>query len=318
MNNGGLRQSIATGGLTLPAALLYAAAMWWAGSGKASDWRVWWGGLAAAVLTGYLLMELNNRHALLRVRSRMVSSTFLVIAGTITFMHEASMGAALPACLVLAYFALFHTYQNFRSQGYAFHAFLFLGIGALVYPKMLWLSPVFLLAMVIQLRSISARSFFAALLGAALPVALREAWLLLTGGDTGILAFAAELTDFGQPRLEALGEHQLVSGAFVTLTALAATVHFFHTKFDDKIRTRMFFYIITLTEAAIVALTAWQPQDFDPLFRLLAANSSILVAHHLTLARGVAADIYFYVLVLLTGFLAFYNLTGYTFGIWPG
>lgn len=317
MNNGGLRQSIATGSFTLPVTLLYAAAMWWAGSYTATDERTWWGGLAIVTLTAYLLMELNNRHALLRVRSRMVSSTFLVIAGTITFMHEASLNSALPICLILAYFALFHTYQDFRSQGYAFHAFLFLGIGALVFPKILWLSPVFLLAMIIQLRSISARSFFAAILGVALPPALREAYLLLVNGGTEILSFATELTDFSKPRYELLNEHQLISGAFVIFISLIATTHFFRTKFDDKIRTRMFFYIITLVEAAIVALMALQPQGFDPLFRLLVANSSILVAHHLAFARGVVADIYFYVLILLTGFLAFYNFTGYTFGIWP-
>lgn len=316
MGERGLRYNIVTGSFTLPTAFVCAAAMWFIGSTKAADAALWWGGFGTTMLTAYMLLELNNRNSLLRVRSRMVSSTFFVFSGAMTFMHQASWECVPPLCLLPAYYMLFQSYQNFKSQGYVFHAFLFIGIGALVFPKIVLLAPFLLLAMTVQLRSMTARAFFAALIGAALPVMLREVYILYIGAPTKIDAFWEDIATFTLPDYSILNEHQVVSAAFVLLVAGIATIHFFRTKFNDKIRTRMFFYVVLLEELAITALLVAQPQHFGMTFRLLLANSSIIIAHHLAFGRGIVADIYFYVVLLLVAFLAFYNFSGLTFGIW--
>lgn len=316
MENIGLRHAIVTGSATLPVAFLIMAGMWLLGRAHSDNSLTHWLGLATAALTGYLLLELNNRETLLRIRSRMVSSTFLVTMAAMTQMQELTWDCALPLSLLLAYYMLFRTYQDFRSQGYVFHAFLFVGLAALWFPKIMVYAPFLLLAMVVQLRSLTIKSFFAAIMGAAFPLLLREAYLLCTGAPSQIYAFCGELADFGVPDFTLLNEHQIISGGVVILAALVAMTHFRRTQFNDKIRTRMFFNIIMIVELLTVALMAAQPQHFDALFRILIANSSILIAHQLCFARGIVADIYFYVLFLIIAFLGFYNFTGYNFDLW--
>lgn len=316
MDERGLRYNIVTGSFTLPTAFVLALAMWLVGSAQAADSALWWGGFGATTLTAYMILELNNRNSLLRVRSRLVSSTFLVFMGAMTFMQQASWECVPPMCLLPAYYMLFQSYQNFNSQGYVFHAFLFVGIGALVFPKIVLLAPFLLFAMTVQLRCMTARAFFAALIGVSLPIVLREVYVLYIGAPTKIDTFWEELTTFPLPDYTILNEHQVVSAAFVLIIAGIAAIHFFRTKFNDKIRTRMFFYVIMLEEFAIAALLVAQPQHFGMTFRLLLANSCIIIAHQLAFARGIAADIYFYAVYLLVAFLAFYNFSGLTFGIW--
>ena len=316
MNGKGLRHGIVTGNFTLPAAFACAALMWFADSTDADIPELWWGGFGATTLTAYMLLELNNRNALLRIRSRMVSSMFLLLAAAMTFNRNLSWDFLPPACLVMAYMLLFHAYQNSHSQGYVFHAFLFMGIGALAFPKLLLLTPFFLLAMLVQLRSMTAKSFFASVLGTALPLLLREVYVMYTGAPSKIYTFWSELTAFPHPDFTLLNEHRIVSAAFMLLISAAGAIHFSRTKFNDKIRTRMFFYVILLEELATAALLVAQPQLFSMTFPLFLANSSIIIAHHLAFARGPVADIYFYALLLSLAFLAFYNHSGYTFGLW--
>ena len=59
----------------------------------------------------------------------------------------------------------------------------------------------------------------------------------------------------------------------------------------------------------LFAALALQPQQFDPLFRLLIFNSSALIAHYYTLARGRFIDFWFVLtLVLLVALGVFNNI----------
>ena len=96
----------------------------------------------------------------------------------------------------------------------------------------------------------------AALIGIILPIALREAYLILTGESTMLYGFWEQLTRFTQPDYTVIDEHRLVSFATVAILAISAMVHFAYTKFNDKIRTRMLYYTILIEELAITAMLA--------------------------------------------------------------
>ncbi len=57
-----------------------------------------------------------------------------------------------PACFLLAYYSAFLSYQNYRSQGYSFHTFCFLGHRGVGFPQMLYFAPLFLFSCLVQLR----------------------------------------------------------------------------------------------------------------------------------------------------------------------
>ena len=317
MGERGFRYSIVTSNGTLLVTFLYMTAMRLLSLNSNISEPSIWGGYLATVVVGYFLLELNNRNALLRVRSRMVSSTFLVLVGTFPVLLDFSTGFVSAGAMLLSLYILFFTDQRRHAQGYVFYSFLFLGIGVVAYPRMLWFAPLFLLTMIVQLRSMTLKAFFAGLLGLALPIAVTWAYLFVTLQPVPTGQFAATITTVSIPDYRLLTEHQLINAAFTLLLALVATIHFWRTKFNDKIRTRILFYIFMIVEGLSAAMLIALPTDYDMAYRLFIVSSSPLIAHHLSFSRGHVADAYFVVVVLCFAFLAFYNLTGYEFGIWP-
>ena len=295
---------ITTGTLTLPTATLIAAAIWLL-PGIAD--KNLWGGLAVTGLAAYFLVEHNNRNALLRVRSRMMGTTFLMLSAACPELHRWDFSMLPGLCLIAAYFPLFASYQKDRTASEVMHAFALVSIGSFVYPPLLLLQLLFYFCLGVQLRALNRRSFFAGLIGAFLPY-----WLYLgyaVWADIFPEAFLpfAEAFLFTPPDYSVLLPWQIVSAAFVGLLSLASIFHLLRTAYNDKIRTRMFFYAITLTECVLLAATALQPQRFNVLFPLLLANSSPLIAHYFTLARGRWINLWFVCCLLALGGLIAFN-----------
>ena len=77
----------------------------------------------------YVLMEWNSQCQLLRVRSRMISSTVLAFVAAFPAL-QVSTWCWLPALfLVLSYFIAFKGYGQLKPQGWVFYAFLFVSAG---------------------------------------------------------------------------------------------------------------------------------------------------------------------------------------------
>lgn len=307
MRNRGLRGHIAESNFTLLAAAIVATALWVAGGGTGTT------GLAGLLLTGvtaYALVELNNANALLRIRSRMVSATYLVLMGALAPLHAYTPQMWVPLLVLAAYHLLFRTYQSHSAEVCAFHAFLCIALCATIFPHILFFVPFYWLAMIVQLRSFSPRTFMASLLGLALPLFLLEAANFYLTRPLSAPRLWHLLGQFPHPQYSALTEQQLVNLGTVCFLAIAAILHFRHTKFNDKIRTRMFFYVLIVQEWLIAGFLIAQPQHYEPLFRLLILNSTPLVAHHLALTEGRWGTVYFYFSVTLLLALTVYNLWG--------
>lgn len=305
MRSKGLRRKIAESNLTLLGATLIAIFAWMAkGNVALPEWL----GFLATAITAYVFVEFNNSNALIRIRSRMISSVYLVLMAALTGLHSYSANALLPLCVLLAYFLLFKTYQNSHPESFVFHAFLFIGLSSLIFPQILLFTPFYLIAMVVHLRSLNLRSLAAAIMGIVLPFALIEAYKFYFAQPLYTPGFIKVLTSFSPPDYSRLSEHQMVSAGVVVFLAISAMLHFRYTKFNDKIRTRMFLYVLTVQEFLIMAFLVAQPQHFDPLFRLLVMNSSPLIAHHLALTQGRWGTCFFYFALILILVLVIYNL----------
>lgn len=315
MNDRGLRYRIITANATLFASFAAASLSWWAAAGDGFSFRSA-GGLAATAAVAYILAETNNRHTLLRVRSMSLPATFLLLSGALTFLHPLSLGYVPEVCWAAALPVLFQCYQNREAQAYVFYLFLLIGVGALVFPQMLLLAPFLLFSVAAQMRAMTLRAFFAAVIGAALPFALRETYLMLAGSGTMAYDFWERLRYFPKPDYAAAGGCRLVSFATVALLAACAAAHFARAKFNDKIRTRSLYYAVMTGELGITALLAARPGEFDTIFRLFALNSAPLIAHHLTFAEGKSGNIYFCTALALILLLAACNIQGINATLW--
>ena len=297
------RNKMATSTFTLPVVSVLTLIVWVADTAGS---RAMWISLLLAALTAYALAEWNNRYGLLRIRSRFVSTSFLLLMCACPFLHTAAEGLAPALCLAVSYLLLFACYQQPRSQGKAFHAFLFTGIATMLTP-MAWLlvAPQYIF-MAFQLRCLTWRTFVAGLLGLAVPYWCSFVWSVFTGDlDTAALAFAGNVAGAWHAPLLAVPDYALLSlpeiiaGLFVVLLSVIGIVHYLRTSYNDRIRVRMFFHSIIITEVFLLVAAFLLPQHFAWIFPLLLVNSAPLIAHYWTLARGRGIEIWFWAMTIL-------------------
>ena len=261
-------------------------------------------GLCCAAAVTYCLVELNNRNGLLRLRSRMVSSTFALLIGALPLFHTWSASLLPTLCLALAYFPLFGSYQKTSSSGDAFHVGLIVSVGSLAYPPFILLLPVMLLGMAVPLRSLSFKSLLAGIVGGLAPYWCYAGWAVWQDDASECFSPFAAAFHFPLPSYSAVPLPLLLSFGFVFLLALLSTIHYFRTAYNDKIRTRMFYDVIVMNEALITLGLVLVPTDSNALFPLFVMNSSPLIAHYLSLARGRFMNFWFILWLVLLCVLA--------------
>lgn len=272
-----LQNKIAESGLTLPVVAVYSFAVWLL-EGLVEEH--WWAQLACLATSAYLMVEMSNSNALLRVRSRMVSSVFLMLSTAGCFMFGSLSGGIAQLCFIATLSILFRTYQDKQTQGWAFYAFLCLSLASLVNVHILYLVPLLWLLMVTQLQSLGWRSWFASIIGLLTPYWFAAAWVLYKQDFALISAHFTPLSKFTFPyNYSELTISQLALFGFTVIVMLLGAIHFWNKSFEDKIRIRQLYGFFFIAGMMGVLLLALQPQHYDLLMRLIIVCASPLIAH---------------------------------------
>ncbi len=308
---------IAESGLTLPVAALFSVVVWLlVGLVRLQLWPQ----LACFIATIYMVVEMTNQNALLRIRSRMVSSTFIVLSCASCFLFPQMTGGVAQLCMVAAFLMLFQTYQTSRCMGRIFYAFAAIGLGSLAFVQMLWYVPVLWLLMATQLQSMNWRTWLASMLGLAMPYWFALVWFLLpfnlsadwTADLSPLADHFALLADISRPSIPT-PPYLLGSILALVLTLILGAIgitHFWQYSFEDKIRIRLLYGFFTAMTAFTVFLILVQPQHFDVLMRLLTLCACPLIAHVLTFTSSRLSNILFFVALGLALALTVFNLIG--------
>lgn len=310
---------IAESGMTLPVAALFGMVVWLlAGLVRQQLWPQ----LACFVATVYVLVELTNQNALLRVRSRMVSSTFILLSCAASFLLPQMTGGIVQFCFVVAFLLLFQTYQTTHCVGRVFYAFTAIGLASLAFVQVMWYVPVLWILMATQLQSLNWRTWFASLLGLAMPYWFALLWFLLpfnisdewTTDLSPLAEHFAQLGDvtihFSLFTIHSLGG--ILAFALTLVLAAIGVAHFWQYSFEDKIRIRLLYGFFTTMTAVTVVFILAQPQHFDLLMRLLILCASPLIAHVMTFTSSRLSNILFFVALVLTLALIVFNLIPWT------
>lgn len=244
----GFQRRIAKGKMIFPFAVVVCAAMTGAGFRSPADLLT----LAAAGLTAYLLVEMNTSFALIRTRTILHASLYLLFYASCTFLHTYSHDTWLPPLFVAGMYFLFQSYESPRASVPVFHSFICLGAGSFIHPMLLCFIPLVWLFMA-ALRSFNARNLIAGIMGAALPWWLALCYGLCTGKTEEVFRPFTEAFRFSFPDYSTLPPQQLAScGAVAALTGIAC-VQMFGKGQQDKVRTRIMLRIIAWTGAAALA-----------------------------------------------------------------
>ncbi len=318
---------------TLPTACVVATLLWWLPQGGYStDYLLSW--LTCALMT-YLILEMTAQNALLRIRSRMISSLFLFVMAVCGFLHPLQTGVVVMLCLTLSFYYLLRTCGAYRPEVETMHAYLAIAIGSLLWPPLLLLVPIHWWSQGVYLRSLTSRSFGAALIGLLLPYIFWATGAFALGDMTPFIDHAvAIISPFTEPwywqwvvdqvqSLEAgvpfsaafseifnaISAHftaqcvahptETIALAFVLLLGLTGFIHYVNKNYDDKIRVRMCHYAIMAMQVVLILWLILQPQLFYHLFPLLIICTVPAAGHFIALTHTWFTNAWVIVLILL-------------------
>lgn len=241
-------------------------------------------GLLLGAVCVYCMAELNNGNVLLRISSRMLSSTLalLLMVGIAPYM--AQPGLVLMLLTLLSFFPLFANYQII-SPMLTLTAFLLLSVSSLVFPKMLYLVPVYW-CMQGYLRSFSFRCFVASLFGIVLPYWFYAGIAISFGWTEQFLAHISAFVPAMPLDYSHLTVNQWAVAAFVLLLFGIGAVNFFVHSFLDKTRTRSLYKATTVHGVGVVLFMALQPQYIVTLVPVLMADAAITFGHFFALTSN--------------------------------
>jgi hypothetical protein len=297
---------VAESRLALPFTTIYSVVMWIV-AGLFT--KQLWIQFALMTISTYLIVEMNNKNALIRVYSRMVSCALLSLTIMANFMLPSVECSVVQLCFISFYFTLFLCYQNKRASGWIFFSFICLGIASFEFVQILYFVPILWIIMSADIRALSARTFIASLLGIIVPYWFYGAYLFFNDNIASLITHFTALAQF-QPLLmyQNISLHQIVTFAYVAILSLTGIIHFFRTSYNDKIRTRMLYETFITVDILCLVFMVLQPQHFNFLMCILIVNTSPLIAHFIALTHTWFTNIAFYIILISTLSITFYNL----------
>lgn len=307
-----LQNRIAESGITLAVASVFAMGIWLLNGLIAKQL---WPQLAFFVASVYLFVELSNQNALLRVRSRMVSSIFILLSCTACFLFPYFDSGIVQLCFMSALLLLFQTYQDEQAMGRSFYAFLCIGLSSMVYVHTLWYVPVIWILMAKQLQSLNWRTWLASFIGLLTPYWFSLLWFLVPRhfDDEWAMDLSpvgehfSQLFDFNYEAPSFRLGHILVI-VFTVILTTTGIIHFWRYSFEDKIRIRLLYGFFAVFAIFTLVFILVQPQHFQVFMPLFFIGASPLIAHVLTLTSSRLSNILFFVAVAILIAIAAYNL----------
>ncbi len=305
MEGNTVRHHITTGKFTLPCTYAFAAALWaFSPTTSQEHWIVF---LWMAAIT-YILYAVYNNVSLIRVRSWLLPSCFIILCAVMPFLHAVS-----PACFAVTLFLaaqhfLLASYQNIHPERNIFHAFLFLVLGAVFMPQTIFLGIAFFFAMLTFLRAFSLRAFISIFLAILTVTIFSLFTALVLNRMQEFQEHLMTIRDIHFEYVQSWNTQQIVNASFLGTLILISILHYGKTNFNDKIRTRMYFYVIILETLVAIGMLLLYPQYFNELIFVLLTQATPLFAHYMVLGKGRLSDFFFFVILLAIAVLAAYNL----------
>ena len=268
-----------------------------------------WVQFVLLAVSSFLMMELNNVNALIRIYSRMVSCSFLVLAVMSQYLVVDVRCGIVQACFIAFYLFLFSAYQDNRAMGRVFYAFLMLGIASTMFVQILFFVPLVWVLLCTNLMVRSFRAFVSSLFGLLVPYWFMVAYYLYIDDVDSLLDHFLQIAQFG-PVLGWMDMpvSHILTAAYVAILAVVGMIHFRLNNYKDKIRTRMLFEIFSVLALAAIVFMILQPQHVDYLLALLIVSTSPMIGHYIALTNTFITNISFYVMLVVVLIITCVNL----------
>lgn len=236
--------------------------------------------IITTVLVIYIVRELNVAQVLLRLNSRSISFTFAALITSCLFLHGFQPGYLVMLFSALALFPLFNSYQQENSAGNAYVTFLYLGLSTIIFPKLIWMTPIYVLSFYI-LRALNPRSVCASLLGLLTPFWIVGTIAFCSGNMSIFNTILHQMIAFkwGGYTLHSASQTIMIWMAFAIFAL--GTIDFYMRIYLDKTRTRVIYNVIILHGAAYFLLLLLQPISSLTLLPVTFVMTALIGGHYI-------------------------------------
>ncbi len=301
-----LQNKVAESRFAFPVTVLYATVMWLAAGAVGSGLYLQF---AMFVVSALAMVALNNNNSLIRIYSRMVSCSFLVMTCAAPFLFASMQTAVTQMFFILFYLSLVRIYQDKKAPGIVFYSFASLGVVSLWFVQILYFVPFLWFLMAFNLMAFSHKMLWASVLGVIAPYWFLAGYYVWDGRIDALAEHFMRLGEFGALcDVSLLDTHRIATFAAFVVLAVIGIVHFLRGSYLDKIRTRMIYEIFVTMDLLTIVFIVLQPQHYDSLMPLITVNTSCLFAHYIALTKTRLTNIVFCLVCVGMLALTAYNL----------
>ena len=294
---------MATGRFTLPVVILICLLLW---GSTFQEWNELIS-LGVTVIIGYVFIETNTTFNLIRTRTSMPVCLYWLIATALFFLHPFEWTNLVPLVFILATYQLFHSYESVSSSPFIFHSFLFIGLGSIAFPQLLYMVPM-LWGSMILFRAISIKSFLASIIGLMTPywfifgyaLYFNEMHILLTPLREAAHLYPIDYSHLTLP--------EIASWGFITLLLIVSGFHYWQISYMDKTRTRIYHSYLAIAGFWATLLSILQPVHWCEWLSIQLICTAFLCGHLFSLTRNRFSGIFFIVTFVLYILLMSFNL----------
>ena len=255
---------VATGRATLPVVTILTLFLW-----TISTPQLWTniGSLLSFGIATYLIVETDTKFALIRTRTSLPASLFLLFYAATPFLHTWNVELLLPILFICMLYSLFQSYESPHASTSIFHAFFWMGLSSLIVPCFAWIAPLIYIHM-INLRSPEGKTFFAGIIGFTLPYWFLFGYYLYTDQITSFYPIVSRLIQFDPIDYTTIHISRYILWGTIVILWIIYSIPYLQTAYKDKVQTRILLQVILFMGIWINILIALQPSHIDALLPL--------------------------------------------------
>ena len=263
----------------LPSTIAYSVVVWMLAGLLTQGW---WLQFGLFLSTALIVMLINNVNLLIRIYSRSVSASFMMLSCSGVFLFPSLSGAFIQLCFATSFLTLFKAYQDRSGTGWVFYSFMCISLASIADSFVLCYLPLFWILMFFFVYAGSWRTFFASLFGVITPYWFLACWMLGNIRKRCLMRSSVVSQNYHSSCLtiRSLLQQLLLLGV-LTVSGLIGTIHFLRQYYNDKIRVQQIYYGFIVMGASTIGMIFLLPQHYDMLIRMLIICVSPLIGHFL-------------------------------------
>lgn len=272
----------------------------------------WWVQLMLSALATVMVLTLNNRHALIRIFSRSVSSSYMVLLVLCLPLFTQDIddvpGSMLQVVWCGVMLTLLEGYQQRRPPVMSYYCGVCCGVCSLLFPAFLYFVPAMWIVQFTLMQNISLRSFCASVCGILTAHWLWSSILIASSKTPTIIMHYSRYAE--GPAVFAtstMSDNVSITMYLLALLLVITALHFISDSSSDKIKIRNCYYMFIVLSVALVIVGFAMPQFKLWAMRMLIVTLSPMLGRYFTFADSRFSTILQYVILACVLSLTLYN-----------